>query len=443
MSPFIFMEDILSFSNIITFLIFGISFLLIVLEPFDKSVIALTGGLAMVLFGILTPEQAIEAIEFETILLLLGMMMLVHMASKSGILSWLNVRIATITRGSPLAIFLLFSFVTAIFSAFLDNVTTVILMVPLTIELLRGMGKDPKIYIFSIILFSNVGGALTLIGDPPNILIGGAKGFSFLDFVQNLWIPITMTTIFLITFFLLRFKNKFQSIKGSLIDIQLANLLIEKIKHTFLKKEFDKVFVFKVLSALLLTITGFFLQEALELPAFISAFTGALLLGMICAKQINIHESFSSVEWSTLFFFAGLFIMVAGVENTGILELLSEKVAHSTDNILYLALLVLWVSGIVSMILDNIPFVAVMIPVIMGIQSQLTGQDTSILWWALSLGACLGGNGTLIGASANVVSANMAKKQGVPITFMEYFKFSFPLTIVMLGICSVYLYCVI
>jgi Na+/H+ antiporter NhaD/arsenite permease-like protein len=437
------MAELLTFSNSITFLIFGISFLLIVFEPFDKSVIALTGGLAMVLLGILTPEQAIEAIEFETILLLLGMMMLVHMASKSGVLSWLNVRIATITRGSPLAIFLLFSFVTAIFSAFLDNVTTVILMVPLTIELLRGMGKDPRIYIFSIILFSNIGGALTLIGDPPNIIIGGAMNFSFLDFVTNLWIPILGSAIFLTTFFLIRFRKKFKSIKQNLIDIQLANLLIEKIKHTFLKKEFNRIFVFKVLGALLLTIGGFFLQETLELPAFISAFTGALLLGMICARQINIHESFSSVEWSTLFFFAGLFIMVAGVEHTGILEWLSETVAHSTTNILYLALLVLWVSGLVSMVLDNIPFVAVMIPVIIGIQTQLPTQDTSILWWALSLGACLGGNGTLIGASANVVSANMAQKHGVPITFMEYTKFSFPLTIVMLLICSLYLYCVI
>lgn len=437
------MDTLLSFTNILTFLIFGGAFALIVFEPFDKSIIALSGGVLMVLLGILSPEEAIHAVEFETILLLLGMMLLVNMAAKSGILSWLNVRIATLTKGNPLAIFLLFSFVTAVFSAFLDNVTTVILMVPLTIELLRGMGKDPKMYIFSIILFSNISGALTLIGDPPNIIIGGAMDFAFMDFVKNLWIPVTSVLLLLTSFFLVRYRKTFKPISDNLIDLQLATILIERIKHLFLKKELKKDFVITALSALVLTIIGFFLQEVTHIPAFVSAFSGALILGIMSAKEIDIHHAFSSVEWSTLFFFAGLFIMVAGVEKTGLLEALSHLIVNSTDNILYLALMILWVSGLVSMVLDNIPFVTVMIPVLLGIQSQMAGLDTSILWWALSLGACLGGNGTLIGASANVVSANLSRKKGVPITFMEYTKFAFPLTIGMLVICSVYLYLVI
>lgn len=432
------MDLILSFGNILTFLIFGIAFVLIAFEPFDKSIIALSGAILMVLLGILSPEEAIESIEFETIFLLLGMMMLVHMASKSGILSWLNVKIATLTKGNPLSIFLLFSLFTAILSAFLDNVTTVILMVPLTIELLQGMGKDPKIYIFSLILFSNIGGALTLIGDPPNIIIGGANNFSFLDFVSNLWMPILGVTIAILAFFLIVYRHLFQKITHNLVDLQLANILIERIKHLFLKQGMNRVFVIKALAVLGLTIGGFFVQEIIHLPAFVSAFTGAILLGILSAKEVSIHDSFSSVEWSTLFFFSGLFIMVAGVEKTGILEELSLTLVSSTHNLLYLTLLVLWVSGLVSMVLDNIPFVTVMIPVIMGIQGEMTGMDTSVLWWALSLGACLGGNGTLIGASANVVSANLARKYGVPITFMSYTKFAFPLTILMLIVCSIY-----
>ncbi|MCF7917635.1 ArsB/NhaD family transporter [Candidatus Gracilibacteria bacterium] len=420
--------------------IFLVAFVLIAFEPYEKSIIALLGALLMVLFGILSPEEAIAAIKFETILLLLGMMMLVHMASKSGILAWLNVRIATLTRGNPLAIFLLFSLITALFSAFLDNVTTVILIVPLTIELLKGMGKDPKIYIFSEIILSNIGGALTLIGDPPNIIIGGATGFSFLDFVQALWIPILGVIFFTLTVFLLTNRKKFESISNNLTNLHIAHILIEKIKHKFIKTNLEKDFIVKVLTVLFLTILGFFLQEVIHIPAFISAFCGAVSLAIICAKHIDIHDSFSSVEWATLFFFAGLFIMVAGVEKTGILESLSQWVVGSTRNIFYLALLVLWISGFVSMILDNIPFVTVMIPVIFSIQTELAGTNIAILWWALSLGACLGGNGTLIGASANVVSVNLARKQGISISFWEYTKFSFPITIGMLVICSVYLY---
>jgi len=429
--------------NFVALGIFGIAFLGIIFEPFEKSVIALMGGLLMILTGVLTAHEAIAAIEFETILLLLGMMLLVHMASESGILSWLNVRIAEFTRGSPLAIFLLFSIITAVFSAFLDNVTTVILIVPLTIELLRGMGKDPKIYVFSEIIFSNIGGALTLVGDPPNIIIGGATGFSFLDFIVNLWIPISVTGVVFLAIILFRQRKDFKSVSGSLIELHLAALLIEKIKHKFLKTKLHRGFIMNVLVILTLTICGFFLQEMIHIPAFVMAFTGAILLAIVSSRQIDIHHAFGSVEWSTLFFFAGLFIMVGAIEKTGILDVLSHWMVNSTSNLLYLALLILWVSGLVSMILDNIPFVTVMIPVIMGMQAQMTGVDTEILWWSLSLGACLGGNGTLIGASANVVAGNLAQKHGMKVTFLEYTKFAFPLTIISLIICSGYLYWVI
>lgn len=420
-------------------IIFGFAFLLIILEAYDKSLIALSGALLMVVFRILTPVEAIEAIEFETILLLLAMMILVNIASKSGIFSWINLRIASLTRGNPLAIFLFFSLLTAVFSAFLDNVTTVILIVPLTIELVKGMGRDPKPYIFAEIIFSNIGGALTLIGDPPNIMIGGATKFSFLDFILNLWIPISISTVLIIGVFVMTNWKKLRPITDNLIELFVANILIKKLTHKFLKKVLHPDFVIKVISILVLTMVMFLLQGVIGFPSYVIAFSAAVLLAILTSNRSTIHEAFKSAEWTTLFFFAGLFIMVAGIEKTGVLHDLSNFVANSTSNIFYLSLLVLWVSGFTSMVIDNIPFVTVMIPVIIGIQTQIPG-DTSILWWSLSLGACLGGNATLIGASANVVSADLARKDGIHISFIEYMKVAMPLTILVLVVCSAYLF---
>ncbi len=423
--------------------IFFLAFVFIVFEIYDKSLVALTGALLMIIFGILTPVEAIEAIEFETILLLLGMMILVHIASKSGIFAWLNVKIAHLTKGNPLAIFLFFSFATFFLSTFLNNVTTIILIVPLTIELIRGMGRDPKPYIFAEIIFSNIGGSLTLIGDPPNIIIGGVADFSFTDFIVNLWIPILLSTIFALLVFIVKNWKALRPISTNLIDLVVANIIIKKIRLKFLKRTLHKDFIFKVVGVLTLTVLGFFFEEKIGIPSYIIAFTGAVLLALLTSKRVDINESFGSVEWTTLFFFAGLFIMVDGVEKTGLLEEISAWILGSTTNLFYLSVLILWASGIISMVIDNIPFVTVMIPVILGIQAEFIGVDTSILWWALSLGACLGGNGTLIGSSANLISADIARKHGVEITFLNYMKFSLPLTFGVLTICSAYLFFVI
>lgn len=419
--------------------IFIIAFGFIILELFDKSLVALTGALLVVILGILTPEEAIQAVQFETILLLIAMMLLVSMASKSGIFAWLNVKIVSLTRGNPLAIFLFFSILTGVMSAFLDNVTTVILIVPLTIELIKGMGKDPKPYIFAEILFSNIGGTLTLIGDPSNIMIGGASGFNFLDFIVNQWIPVLSVSIFTILVFIIRYWKKLKPISDNLLELCIANVIIKKIKYKFVKKTINKNFVIKVVSILFLTILGFFLQSLIGLPTYVIAFAFAILLGIMTSKKVDIHESLKSVEWTTLFFFCGLFIMVAAVEKSGALDLLSGWIASSTTNILYLSLLILWATGVFSMVIDNIPFVTVMLPVIAGIQANVPG-DTGVLWWALSLGACLGGCGTAVGASANVVSIGLAKKEDVHISFIDYFKANFPVTVGLLCVCSIYLF---
>ncbi len=302
------------------------------------------------------------------------------------------------------------------------------------------MGKDPKPYIMAEIFFANIGGALTLIGDPPNIIIGGATGYNFLDFIVNLWIPILAVAIAVLIVLVIKNWKTIKPISGNLIDLVIANIIIRKVKMKFVKKTIHKDFVIKVILALLLTTVGFLMQSYIQLPNYVIAFTAAIILGIVTSKKASIHDSFRSVEWTTLFFFAGLFIMVAGIEKTGVLEHLSHYIANSTSDIFVLALIILWVSGLVSMVLDNIPFVTVMIPVIMGIQAQFGTTDVTILWWALSLGACLGGNGTLIGASANVISADLAKKNGVHISFLSYMKFSLPITLGMLVICSAYLY---
>lgn len=394
----------------------------------------------MIIFGVLTPEEALVAIDFDTIFLLLSMMLLVSISAKSGLFSWLNVRIASLTRGNPLLLFLLFSFITAIFSAFLDNVSTIILIVPLTIELLRGMGKDPKPFVIAEIFAANIGGGLTLIGDASNIIIGGATDFTFLEFVKNLWIPITFSAIFVVSAFIFKNWKSLKPVKDNMVDILISNILIRKIQMKFLKKTLHVDFIVKVVVILFLTFAGFFLQKSIGLPNYIIAITGALLLAIFSSKRVSMHEAFGSVEWTTLFFFSGLFMLVAGVEQTGVLENLSLWIANSTSNIFYLSLLVLWISGFASMLLDNIPFVTVMIPVIMGIQAELVGVDTSVLWWALSLGACLGGTGTLVGASANVVAADIASKNNMKIKFLDYMKFSLPLAVGMLTICSIYLF---
>ena len=240
--------------------IFGLSFLLIALEKYEKSLVALCGALMMVLTGVLTPDEALASIETHAILLLMAMMLLVNIASKSGIFEWLNLRIASLTRGNPLALFLLFSLLTAVFSAFLDNVTTIILIVPLTIELLKGMGKDPKPYIFAEIIFSNLGGGLTLIGDASNIIIGSASGFTFLEFIVNLWMPILASAIFCAVVFGVVYRKHLKRIASNLVDLCIANILIRSLKQKFLKIKLHKWFVIKAIIILNLTFLGFILQ---------------------------------------------------------------------------------------------------------------------------------------------------------------------------------------
>lgn len=425
----------------VALIIFLVSFVFIVFDWFDKSLVALAGAFLMIFLGILTPEDAVSAIQYEAIFILIAMMILVHFASKSGIFQWINTKIAGFTKGNPLAIFLFFSLLTGFVSSFLPNVTTIVLIVPLVIELLKGMGKDPKPYLFSVIMFSNIGGDLTLIGDASNIIIGASSGLSFFEFIQNLWIPVLSVSIFTILCFVIVKWKDLKPISGNLLNLFIASVVISTIKDKFSRVKPDKSFILSVLIILIFAIFGFLFEKQIGLPNYIVAFAAAILLAIICAKKVPIHESLNAVEWTTLLFFCGLFIMVGGLQKTGLLEQIGELIANSTTNIFYLSLIILWACGIFSMIIDNIPFVTVMIPVILSIQ-RILGVDTdaTVLWWALSMGACIGGNGTLIGGSANVVTVGIAKKCGIHISFLEYLRFGLPLTLGALTVCSAYLF---
>lgn len=417
--------------------VFLVALALIAFEVLDKALVALFGAVLLVIFGFLEPEEALHAVDFETIILLMSMMILVEISRDSGIFSWLNVKLVSLTRGNPLAIAIIFSIVTALFSAFLDNVTTIIIVVPITIELFKGLGRDPKPIILQEILMSNMGGALTLIGDPTHIIIGSAAKLSFNEFIINLWMPVAGSILVLLVIFLIVRWSQLKPIDKNLKTLLLSMILIRKLRYEFLNIEISKPFVIKSLGVIFITLIAFALQLQIGLPIYVLGLAGALLLGIICYKEVQIHHILQRVEWTTLLFFAGLFIMVAAIEKSGLLEQMSHFIVSSSSDFTMVVLYVLWGSAAISMVLDNIGFVTVMIPVIGGIQTQLPNEpNLQMLWWALALGAVMGGNGTIIGSSANVVGTDLAKKHGTPISFFEYSKYAFPMAIVGLLIAS-------
>jgi len=406
-------------------------------ELVNKAVAALLGVMILLVLHVVSEHQAIEFIDFETIMLLLGMMSIVAILRKSGFFSIVSVRIAELTQGSPLKILILFSIVTAVLSAFLDNVTTVLIIIPIIIELTRGMGLDPKIYVIALAMASNLGGTATLVGDPPNIIIGSKVGLTFNQFAGYLFIPVVLSTVSVIAYFWAANRDSFKSIDDDLTKLFSVQLLIEKIELDFLTVKIDRKFLLKSVVCLGVALLLFVTQTATHLSPGVVALTVAMILFII--TRMEIERMLLEIEWSTLLFFAGLFILVGAMEQKGVIEWLARNIfLQAGGNPYIMMLMVLWVSGIVSGFIDNIPFTITMIPIV---QMMLAAHPVpnQILWWALSLGACLGGNLTMIGASANIVSAGMLKKFGHEISFGAYFRRSAPGTILSLIICSVVL----
>ena len=418
-------------------IVFVVVYAAITFELVNKAVSALLGVMVLLMVHVIDEHTAAKLIDFETIMLLLGMMSIVAVLRKSGFFAIISVKIAEKTKGNPLKILILFSIVTAVLSAFLDNVTTVLIIIPIIIELTRGMGLDPKIYVISQAVISNIGGTATLIGDPPNIIIGSKIGLTFNQFIGNLIIPVSISFLATILYMWFVNRDKFQPIKTNLAKLFTVQLLLEKIRMEFLSTHIDQKLLTKSLICLGLTILLFVTQTITKLSPGVVALFMAMFLFTI--SNVDVEHMLEEVEWSTLLFFAGLFILVGVLEHKGVIEWIAHHVFLKIGGNPYVMVLaVLWVSGIASGFLDNIPFTITMIPIVR-LMLEATPVPNNILWWALSLGACFGGNLTMIGASANIVSVGMAKQAGVRISFLEFMKSSALITLITLTISSIFL----
>lgn len=399
----------------------------IITEKVNRTVAAIGGALLIIILKIMPLESSIAHIDFNTIGVLIGMMLVVAVVKNSGLFEYIAIWTAKKSKGDPWIIMVSFVLITALLSAVLDNVTTVLLVGPMTIVITKLLELNPIPYLMTQIIASNVGGTSTLIGDPPNIMIGSAANLSFLDFLYNLG-PIVLFLLFIMV---LSFRFMY---KGSLVVEEKNKQNIMNLDENKAIK--DKKLLVKSVVVIILILVGFIFHNVLHVDSCIVALSGATI--MLLIGNQDVEEILSSIEWSTIAFFIGLFVIVGGLSEVGIINKLALFIVNSTQgNTLLTMMIILWLSAIISSFLDNIPFVATLIPLILTMQAQ--GIDVSPLWWATSLGACLGGNGTLIGASANVVLASVGEKHGHPITFKQYFKFGFPLMILSIIISTVYL----
>ena len=407
--------------------IFVATYVLIATERIHKTIAAMAGGVAMVLLGIVSQERAFEEIDFNVIFLLAGMMILASIIRKTGVFGWMAVRAARLAGGDPYRILVILSVITAVASAFLDNVTTVVLVGPITLYLAARMGLSPLPFIVSEILASNIGGASTLIGDPPNILIGSAAGLGFAEFIVHM----APLSVILLILYLIVARWLFG--EQLVIDAEQRDSLLALDERRMIS---DPGLLRRSLFVLGLTLVGFVLHGVLHLEPATVALTGAIVL-MIVARE-DPHEVLREVEWPTLFFFIGLFMLVAGVIEIGLIVAVAEAIQAITGGALApTALLVMWASAVLSGVIDNIPYTATMIPVV----AQLSaGQDSDVLWWGLAIGADLGGNATIIGASANVILASMAEREGHRITFGTFLRYGLPVTIGSMLIATVYVW---
>ncbi len=417
-----------------------VTYALIISEKINRAVIALLGAGLMIITGVLNQEAAIRGVDFNTIGLLTGMMVLVAITGKCGIFQYVAIWAAKRVKAKPPGILLMLCLVTAVFSALLDNVTTVLLIVPVTLLITEELRIKAYPFLFAEILSSNIGGMATLIGDPPNILIGSAANLSFMDFVLNMTpISIVIMAVFLVGVHFLSGK-KLHASEDAMHRVMNFNEG-EAITDTKLLKQ--------SLSVLTLVILGFIVGHPFGLePGTIAMFGAALLLllynfGRNAEEQSHtVHNAFGEVEWVTIFFFVGLFILVAGVEHAGLLELMAaELLTFTGGDLAATAVVILWSSAILSAVLDNIPYVATMIPLIKSMAPQFGGPDALLpLWWALALGACLGGNGSLVGASANLTVAAFAERAKQPIKFMPFMMMAFPIMIGTIVLAHIYLW---
>lgn len=415
-------------NEIISIVIFLLVMVAIVSEKVHRAAASLAGAVILLVTHVLTVDSAIEHVDVNTIGVLVGMMLFVAVVKNSGLFEYIAIKSAKLTHGKPWAIMAVFAIITAVLSAFLDNVTTVLLVGPMTLAITSILKVNPVPFLLTQILASNMGGTATLIGDPPNIMIGSEAGLGFADFILNTAPIVVIIMAASLLCFYLMFGRKLK------VSNDAMQAVMELDENRAIK---DKSLLIKSVVMIGLVVIGFMFHSSLGMESCTIALLAAVIM-MIVGKQ-DIEDVIMGVEWSTILFFIGLFVVVGGMEETGVIDQLATLLIGMTGgNMVLTMLIILWVSAIVSSFLDNIPFVATLIPMILAIQAE-SGMDVTPLWWALSLGACLGGNGTLIGASANVVLSGISNKNGYPITFMSYLKVGFPMMILSVAISMVYL----
>lgn len=404
---------------------------IIVSEKIHRTIIAMAGGVVLIAVGVVSQEQAFHHIDLNTLGLLIGMMIIVGITAETGLFKYIALVAAKRAQGDPLRIMIALALITAVLSAFLDNVTTVLLIAPVTFSLTRQLKVPPIPFLVTQIIASNVGGTATLIGDPPNIMIGSAvPELSFLAFIDNLAPIAVILLVIHVPLFILLFRKQIRTSPELKLNIMKMD---ERRAIT------DPILLKKCLIVLGLTIIVFFLHQLLHLESATVALGGAFLLLLLTGEHM-LEQAFHKVEWVTIFFFIGLFVVVSGLVETGVIASLAKESIRLTKGDLTLtAMLILWLSAIASAFVDNIPFVATMIPLIKEM-GQLGLTNLEPLWWSLALGACLGGNGTLIGASANLIVAGISAREGHPISFMTFFKYGFPLMLLSIVLSSVYVW---
>ncbi len=425
-------------SVMVSAVILLVAYIFIATEKISKVTIALLGASITIILGLLSqvkmegntinPHYFINFVDFNVIFLLVSMMIIVSITTRSGVFNYLAGKLLKLTKGHPVKILVALGIFTAFVSAFLDNVTTVILIMPITFSIAKKLDINPIPYLLCEIVSSNIGGTATLIGDPPNIIIGSAGNLSFMDFIQELTGIVVVILLCVIAFLAFTFKKYLKATPEKMLEVS---------KMDTSDSITDYPLMIRSLLVLFLVILGFMLRDIIHIDTSIVAMLGASIL-LIFEKPDSILRD---VEWNTIFFFMGLFIIIGGLEASGGIKLMAEWILNVTQGSRELtSIIILWASGIISGIIDNIPYTATMTPMIAQIQNVMGVDYAYPLWWCLSLGACLGGNMTIIGAAANVIVSENAAKEGHPIAFLKFMKYGVIVVLISLLISTGYIY---
>ena len=400
--------------EVIAIVVFVVVIGLIISEKVNSAAAALAGAMALVVTGVMSAHKALSYIDFNTIGLLVGMMVLVAIIRQSGLFEYVAIKAAKMVHGDPWKIMIAFILLTAVLSGILDNVTTVLLVGPMTIAIAKMLEINPVPFLMTQILASNIGGTATLIGDPPNIMIGSAANLSFVDFLKNTGLAVALVIVFMIV--MMRFVYK--------KEIEVEGLDTSKIMNLDPDKSItDKPLLIKGVVVIVLVILGFIFHDQIDMETSVIALTAAAV--MLIIGGVNVDNAIQDVEWTTIAFFMALFVVVGGLTETGVIKQVAAVIIERTaGHPVMMMLILLWASALLSSFLNNIPFIATLIPLVLALKAD--GMDAEPLWWAISLGACLGGNGTMIGASANVGLSDISTKHGYPITFKSYLRVGMP-----------------